>query len=121
MSVEWLFKDDKKGSMMNTIVAQGVGYYGLALFTSPLSMDQFKVVFGDEPGFKEVEGLHGSPRGYSLFYPPDTQVMIMPTDLAPQPKPVVVFDTGHGPIDLHILNHLYQLLKTSNFEWAVHP
>jgi hypothetical protein len=46
----------------------------------------------------------------SIPFPPDGEVTIRPFQGAPQPTPVVLFDSGHSELDLHVLNYLHQKL-----------
>lgn len=85
--------------MLNVVIAQGDGFYGSAFVTTPHDLFTIALVL-------ENMGVvpHVSKDSVSATFPPDTSVTARPWDGCLQPKPVVLFDSGHELIDLHVLN-----------------
>lgn len=92
---------------MIQVIAQGMGYYGLAFFTTSKSTDEVKKAM-------ERAGLKLTATEYvGADDATETEVMVKEAhpDLIPQPKPVVLFDTGHSDLDLDILNRIKSELE----------
>jgi hypothetical protein len=96
--------------MRHIVFAQGSGFYGCGFFTVDLELNTIKKILIERGGGVPI-WREGSD-GVRLQYLPDTDVTITPWEGEAQPKPIVLADTGHAEIDLHVLNHLCQLFKT---------
>lgn len=91
--------------MRTIVMAQGHGFYGMAFFTVDLPLRDVSAYLSKEPG----PGLTGD-RLY-LEYPPDTSVCVKAWEGESQPDPIMLYDSGHGAIDLYILNHLKRRIE----------
>ena len=91
---------------MTQVIAQGGGFYGLAFFTTPKSVDEVRQAMARA-------GLRMTPSSVGVDDATDTMAIAEKAhpDLVPQPIPVVLFDTGHSDKDLDWLNKIKSELR----------
>ena len=89
-----------------SVIAQGPGYYGVAFFTVMSSFEEI------EQKLKKAEltfQSHASTTEKAIIYTGLT--IIKPFDGNAQPKPIVLFCSGHSFEDMKELNELKKILS----------
>jgi hypothetical protein len=90
---------------MTAIIAQGGGFYGVAFFTTELTKQQIHTKLNGHNGIDRLcdRGCEVGDNNFVLWVDFDGQ---------PQPKPALLFCSGHSGADLKALETIKTILDT---------